>query len=213
MNGGAGLEANYSIVYVVTNPAMPGLVKIGKTTQAEAEMRLGQLFNTSVPFPFKLEFACRVTNPDEVERALHVAFAPQRVNPRREFFEIDAGQAVAILKLLHTEDATAAVAHQLESSDQADTAAGEAYTRKRRPNANFVEMGLPLGAELICAAAGATAVVVEPRKVKFQDRIMSLTEATRIALKLEYSVQPGVHWTYAGRPLIDIYNETYPMDG
>ncbi|MEI6343800.1 MAG: GIY-YIG nuclease family protein [Verrucomicrobiota bacterium] len=28
-------------------------------------------------------------NPDEVERALHIAFAPQRINPKREFFQID----------------------------------------------------------------------------------------------------------------------------
>lgn len=90
-----------SIVYVVTNPAMPGLVKIGRTSSEEAQTRLAQLYSTGVPFPFRLEFACRVANPEEVEAALHTAFAPQRVNARREFFQIEAGQAIAILKLLH----------------------------------------------------------------------------------------------------------------
>jgi len=204
--------ADYSIVYVVTNPAMPGLVKIGKTTNLEAEVRLGQLFTTSVPFPFKLEFACRVTNPDEVERALHVAFAPQRVNPRREFFAIDAGQAIAILKLLHTVDATESVAGQLEESDRPDAAAGEAYRRKRRPNMNFAEMGIPIGAELDCTAVDATVTVVDPRKISLNGQVLSITEATKILLELPYSVAPAPYWTYQGKSLSEIYNETYPAE-
>jgi hypothetical protein len=86
-----------SVVYVLTNPAMPRLVKIGRTSQEDAKDRITQLYATGVPFPFKLEFACKVANPDEVEEALHQAFAPQRVNPKREFFKIDAAQAIAIL--------------------------------------------------------------------------------------------------------------------
>jgi hypothetical protein len=200
-----------SIVYVVTNPAMPGLVKIGRTTHEEAQMRLGQLYSTGVPFPFKLEFACRVVNPDEVEAALHTAFAPNRVNPRREFFQIEAGQAIAILKLLHTEDATSAVSAELSEADQSDAAAGEAF-RSRRPNLNFVEMGIPIGSELVCTAFDVKLTVIGPKKVKLGDEELSLTAATRKALSLEYAVQPGPYWLFNGRLLRDIYNETYPIE-
>ena len=48
------------IVYVLTNPAMPGLVKIGKTTQLEVEERMKQLYGTGVPVPFDCSFACQV---------------------------------------------------------------------------------------------------------------------------------------------------------
>ena len=198
-----------NIVYVVTNPAMPGLVKIGKTTQEEAQTRISQLFSTSVPFPFKLEFACRVQNCDEVELALHTAFAPQRVNARREFFNIDPVQAIAILKLLHTEDTTAQVAQQVEGVDQSDAAAGEAY-RARRPNINFIEMGIPIGAILNSSASDVQAIVVGPKKVRLGEEEMSLTAATRVVLGIVYSVAPGPYWTYEGRLLKDIYNETYP---
>ena len=130
-----------SIVYVVTNPAMPGLVKIGQTTQADAQGRLAQLYGSGVPFPFQLEFACRIINPAEVERALHLAFAPQRVNPKREFFQIDPAQAIAILKLLHTEDATQELQAQVPVAVAQEVAAGEQF-KNRRPNLNFEQMGI-----------------------------------------------------------------------
>ena len=59
----------YSIVYVITNPAMPNLVKIGRTSQEEAGTRIAQLYTTGVPVPFNLEYACRVQNSEEVEKA------------------------------------------------------------------------------------------------------------------------------------------------
>ena len=42
-------DAPSQIVYVLTNPAMLGLVKIGKTTRLEVEDRMKQLFSTGVP--------------------------------------------------------------------------------------------------------------------------------------------------------------------
>ena len=41
-----------SVVYVLTNPAMPGLVKIGRTDQDDANTRIAQLYTTGVPVPF-----------------------------------------------------------------------------------------------------------------------------------------------------------------
>ena len=72
--------------------------------------------SSGVPFPFKLEFAAKVTNAEEVECALHRAFAPNRVNPKREFFSIEPDQAIAILKLLHIEEVTNQV-QQLPKSE------------------------------------------------------------------------------------------------
>ncbi|NQY98781.1 MAG: GIY-YIG nuclease family protein [Henriciella sp.] len=201
----------FNIVYVVTNDAMPGLVKIGKTTQSEARARLNQLFNTSVPFPFKLEFACRVVNCDEVERALHVAFAPHRVNPRREFFDIDPAQAIAILKLLHTEETTDELAASSDPESLSDAAAGQQYSSKRRPSLNFEEMGIPIGAELYSTADDTVVTVCEPKKVLMNGDAISLTAATRTVLGIEYSVAPTGYWTYNGKSLNTIYDETYPL--
>ncbi|MFD1556107.1 GIY-YIG nuclease family protein [Paraburkholderia silviterrae] len=197
-----------SVVYVLTNPAMPGLVKIGCTSQEDANTRLGQLYTTGVPVPFKLEFACKVQNPEEVERALHLAFAPDRINPRREFFQIDPDQAIAILRLLHVEEATEEVESQPSPVDEQSKSAADRM-KSRRPNLNFEEMGIPIGAELRSVHTDAVATVTGNRKVRFDGEEMSLTAATRKDLALEYSVAPGPNWTYDGKSLRVIYNDTY----
>ena len=89
------------IVYVLTNPAMLGMVKIGKTSRA-MDARLNELYSTGVPLPFECAYAARVSDEGAVERAFHQAFGPYRVNPKREFFKIEPEQAIALLKLMET---------------------------------------------------------------------------------------------------------------
>ncbi|WP_244849435.1 GIY-YIG nuclease family protein [Caballeronia sp. SL2Y3] len=196
------------VVYVLTNPAMPGLVKIGHTRQEDANTRIGQLYTTGVPVPFTVEFACKVRNGEEVERALHLAFAPNRINPKREFFQIEPEQAIALLRLLHVEDVTVEVERQPSSVDELSKSAGDRM-KSRRPNLNFEEMGIPKGAELRSVLTGKAAIVVNDRTVEFEGDEMSLTAATRRDLCLEYSVAPAPCWTYEGASLRAIYDDTY----
>ena len=198
----------FSIVYVLANASMPGLVKIGRTSNDDANVRIAQLYSTGVPVPFELKFACRVQNAEEVERALHIAFAPYRINPRREFFRIDPEQAIAILRLLHTEDATSEIAQQPTDIDQQSIAA-VGHLKSRRPNLNFEEMSIPVGAHLLSTHDDTIVVVVSPRRVKWGEEEMSLTSATRRVLGFDYDVAPAPHWTYLGRSLRDVYEETY----
>ena len=188
---------------------MPGLVKIGKTSQDDHMTRVSQLYSTGVPVPFDIEYACRVPNPTEVETALHRAFAPQRINPRREFFEIEPEQAIAILKLLNVEDVTDEVKSDTEGISMQDKEAASRL-RSRRPSLNFEEMGLPIGSRLEAVATKDFAIVVSPKRVHFREsESISLTAATRELLNLDYSVAPTRHWTYKGKDLNSIYNETY----
>jgi hypothetical protein len=200
------------IVYVLSNPAMPGLVKIGKTSQEDPNGRISQLYTTGVPVPFTIEFACRAENADEVEKALHAAFAPNRINPKREFFRIDPEQAIVILKLLDAGDATNEIRSQENAIDPESQAAAEQLSR-RRPNLNFLEMNIPIGSQLFFLGSEQSepvfVTVVGPRKVRLNDGELSLTAATRQVLGSEYSVQPSPYWSYQGRSLKDIYEETY----
>jgi len=196
------------LIYILTNPAMPGLVKIGKTNRADVKQRMFELYSTGVPVPFECAYAAKVNDPDKVEVALHTAFGPNRINPKREFFSIEPMQAIAILKLLEISDETKEVSTEPELVDAASIEAGEAL-RKKRPNFNFEEMQIPIGAELTCIRNGENVIVQSSRSIMFRGEETSLTNATKQILELEYNVAPGPYWTYNGRLLRDIYNETY----
>lgn len=116
------------IVYVLTNPAMQGLVKIGKTTRSTLENRMGELYSTGVPVPFNCEIAVEVDDETSVESVLHKAFAKFRVNPRREFFEVDPEHIKPLIALLGKEIALDTDAVDIDPESQE---AGEDYQRKR----------------------------------------------------------------------------------
>ena len=43
-----------NIVYVLTNQAMPGIVKIGMTERDDVQRRMNELYSTGVPLPFRV---------------------------------------------------------------------------------------------------------------------------------------------------------------
>ena len=115
-------------------------------------------------------------------------------------------------RLLHTEDVTTELQQSptpigTEQITEAEVTAAKDY-EKRRPNFNFEEMGIPVSTTLIFREGG-TALVTGPRKVRLGDDEMSLSAATRVLLGTEYNVAPGPYWTFNGRSLRDIYDETY----
>ena len=89
--------------------------------------------------------------------------------------------------------------------------AADSFKRKRRPNLNFHEMGIPVGARLSFRNDEAVVVqVVDDRKVRMDDgEARSLTSVTQAVLETEYSIAPAPQWRYNGRLLSEIYDETY----
>lgn len=79
-------------VYVLSNPSMPGLVKIGRSIHG-GKKRAGQLCQTGVPSPFVLEFELYADDCDLLEDGAHAALDDVRV-PGKEFFRIDADVAI-----------------------------------------------------------------------------------------------------------------------
>ena len=190
---------------------MPGIVKIGKTTREDPQVRMNELYTTGVPLPFECAIAVKVEDErvDELEKALHKAFSPNRLNPSREFFEIELYQVEAIIRTWSDEDVTPQVNKETENLPPEDRAAATEYKSKRRPNLNFEEMGIPIGSKLTSTITEEEATVISPRKVVFREEEMSLTEATEKVRTGRARSAPTPHWNFDGRLLQDIYNETY----
>lgn len=204
------------IVYVLTNSVMPGLVKIGMTTRGNIDARMKELYSTGVPVPFDCVYACEVKVSDcaKIEKALHKAFEPNRINANREFFRIDATQATAILELFDRKDITSEVTAEIENDlTVEDKAASEKIKSARRPPLNFREMGIPDKANLFFINdSNIIVTVVADKKVSYNNEIMSLTAITRQLLNSPRDVAPTRYWEYEGKNLRDIYDETYSLE-
>ena len=209
------LEGQSGIVYVLTNDAMPHMVKIGRTSGEGVERRVAELSRaTGVPLPFKVAVARVVHDARVVERALHIAFSPDRVNPSREFFSIVPERAIAIINAFPGQDLTPqsefAVEQAVEASEPGTLAAVREFEKKRRPPLNFTEMGVPVGSQLVHSATGEIVEVVEPKKVRLRGEMVSLTRAQQIVSGVDYAVAPGRHWSFNEVLISNLYEATYP---
>ena len=82
-------------VYVLSNKAMPGLVKIGFSTK-DPSLRAEELNGTSLPHPFTLEYDVLVINPYELEQKIHDHIGEFR--EAKEFFKLTVSDAVAAVR-------------------------------------------------------------------------------------------------------------------
>lgn len=85
-------------VYVMSNPCLPGIYKIGKTRNIEK--RKQQLSKTSTPFPFVVEFYIESNSYDELESLVKLYLGNFRINKRREFFDADLNAIIDSIKAI-----------------------------------------------------------------------------------------------------------------
>jgi hypothetical protein len=85
-------------IYILENTLMPGLVKIGRTERSVTE-RVGELSShTGVPTSFTVVKEYAVENSVEAEKKIHERLSDFRVNDNREFFKMEAEDAIDIIE-------------------------------------------------------------------------------------------------------------------
>ena len=96
------------VVYLLSNDCMPGWVKIGRTNSIER--RLKDLYNTSVPLPFKIEDTIQTKTLESsrvLEKSIHNII--DTLNPdlrkntdanKREFFKLSSDEGKHVFKLV-----------------------------------------------------------------------------------------------------------------
>lgn len=196
------------IVYVLSNEGMPNLIKIGKTQRSDLQARLSELYSTGVPFPFECLWAGEVEDCTKIESIIHNAFRDKRVNPKREFFNVAPDQVIPLLKVLSVNELTTTVEEALTSNVTEEEK--KAPKQFHRPKLNFDEMNIPLESVLVYVKDSEIRVkVISSNKVSYNGTEYSLSALTKDLLNLPYYVCPTRYWTYEGKNLQTIYDETY----
>lgn len=198
------------IVYVMTNPEMPGLVKIGHTGQT-VEQRLRDLDMTGVPVPFECVAAWEFADAAGVEGTLHQAFADRRVRRSREFFRVSSDQPISVLEGFGARDVTPR-SDVVDERNAADDRASLEASRARRERFRFDMVGIEPGTVLTSVRDGdVTCTIIDERRVQFGDEVMTLTAAARRVIhdlgKGWKSVSGPDSWRYGDRTLATIRDE------
>lgn len=198
------------IVYVLTNEAMPELVKIGATSREEVAQRIAELSgHTGVPLPFVCHFAGELSeHPENVEKLLHQVFAEYRINPKREFFRIDPEKAVLALRLAQAKDVTP----QFQSTPDPEEAKAIEVAQSRRSRTDFAKLGIQPGETLTLSRDSSITCEVAPgNRVNYKGSTMSSSAAAVSALQsIGYhstSVSGPDYWMFGNKTISDIRRE------
>lgn len=94
---------SFGYVYVMINPSLPDVVKIGKTTREPSERAKELSSATGVPTPFILVYSKPFADCHFAEKVIHGYFEKKgaRVNDNREFFRVSTMEAIDLINLYH----------------------------------------------------------------------------------------------------------------
>ncbi len=193
------------IVYVLTNEAMPGMVKIGRT--ANLEERLKQLNTTGVPLPFDCAYAVEVEDSNRLEQSLHQLFQENRVHPKREFFRVAQERVVLALSIGQFK----VVGVDETSLESAEDVAAVAKAIARRSRIHLEKLGIKIGDTLTFSRdITKTALVQADNRVLFDNQIRSLSESAAKILEAMSgkltSVSGSDYWMFEGELLSERRN-------
>ena len=193
-------------VYILTNDAMPGIIKIGITDMDSIEERMKLLDNTSVPKPFRFYYAIESIRYKEIEKLMHSAFSKFRTRDNREFFEMDAESAVAALKISGESE----IKQNNEMIDE-DGSIIEDIPLVQKKVITFSFLNIPINSELsFTRDENIKCKVVSDREVEYKEEKYSLSGlAKKLLSEMGYnwkSVQGPMYFRYNDKTLFEIRN-------
>ncbi len=155
-------------IYIMTNPALNGMVKIGYAK--DVEQRRQQLSTTALPYEYEV-YATYETSGNLEDKKLHKMIdnlnPDLRVTKSREFFILSPEQAYELLESIAVISGT----REKLKKEKPDIKKQQTI---RRPPVNFSLCGIPVGAELVYIEdPSVKAYVASDRKVQYGEEITS----------------------------------------
>ena len=198
------------IIYILTNPVMPGLIKIGLTEKNDVRDRVSQLYrgSTGVPVPFEIYYAAEVPNVEKVEKSLHEGFGEHRLNPKREFFRMNPERVIAMLQMVDPKTLDLDKIDIPTTEEDKEEQEILKTSRTSAPAFRFSMLGIEIGEELVFSRdSNIKCTVISDRRVKYQEKEYALSALAQELLGFTYGVQGPLYWTYKGKLLTDLREE------
>ena len=192
-------------VYILTNPTIPDLVKIGRTGNLEQRMRVLSS-QAGVPVPFECYYCCEVEEARNVEKRLHFGLGDHRINPKREFFRINPERVKRLLEGWAIRDVTPDDSALGSTKEEQDSLNRE---RSRQPVFTFSMVDIPIGSQLyFMRDESITATVTGDREIECKETRSSLSRTTLMILKEHFeiewsSVRGSDHWIFENETLTE----------
>ncbi len=209
-----------NVIYILTNPALDGYVKIGFAT--DLQKRIKQLSQASaIPYSFQA-YAVYETPAKLTDKALHdmidnlnpnlrtVEQDDQGKTHKKEFFIMSPEEAYTILediaKISGTTDRLHRIKQTKEEAEETAEATEVKKTAMLKPFA-FSACDIPIGAEVVFTRdPSIKGIVVDDKHIKIGNEISSLS-----AVVMKYtgwkSAQGPAYFTYNGKLLKEIHAE------
>jgi len=199
-------------IYILVNPAFPGLVKIGYADNVEK--RLKTLNRSSgLPDPFHCYAIYKVKKrlEDLKLHSLIDSLDPAlRHSKNREFYEMNGEKAYDILSAIAQINGDE---EQLKKNPFADTYFKETQVNKEADadntqklgNLKFSMIGIPVGSTLVFVKDNkiTCTTIDDTNKVKYKGDIYSISALAKQLLNIK-AAQGGLYFMYNGETLTDI---------
>ncbi len=188
-------------IYIMTNPALKGMVKIGYANDVEARRK--QLSTTALPYDYEI-YATYETSGNLEDKKLHKMIDNLndnlRVSKNREFFIMTPEAAYELLESIATISGTTGKLKRHKVVEKKRQIV-------RRPAVNFEKCGIPVGSTLVYTEdPSLTVVVSSDRKVLYNDEITSLSAI--VSTIKGHEMQGPAYFTYNGKLITEIAEET-----
>lgn len=190
-------------IYIMTNPCLQNMVKIGYAT--DVEQRRKQLSTTALPYDYEVYATYETTGKLE-DKKLHKlidSLNPDlRVTKTREFFIMSPEEAYELL------EAIAMISGSQDKLKRTKKVNQSSSQKTKNPPINFSKCGIPVGAELVYIHDDNVKAIVESdRKVIYNNEITSLS-AIVANIKGVKSIQGPAFFTYNGKVITEIAEAT-----
>ena len=196
------------LVYILTNPWMPDLIKIGRTDKT-IDQRVKELSShAGVPTKFLCYCCCVVKDNNDIEKRLHKGLGGRRANLRREFFEMLPEQAQTLL-IGYASKVLIRDYHKVTASRKKQSPAPKKKKNSVKESSKkslFSLLNIKNGATLtFCKDETKVAKVidVEKGKIMFDGEPGSLSGTAQNILGKD-ALQGPKYWKYKGKILNDM---------